>query len=74
MRDLLTLDRIQIEHAERGPFIVVGAPQADSIKNLLQSEQVEFNVLAHDYTDDVMFALAPEVNTVFVQTLLDQVE
>ena len=74
MRDMLTLDRIQIEYAEQGPFIVVGAPQASSMRQLLNDGGVGFNMLVHSYTDDVMFMLNPDDNMVYVQTLLDQAD
>ncbi|PKL75087.1 MAG: hypothetical protein CVV27_17190 [Candidatus Melainabacteria bacterium HGW-Melainabacteria-1] len=72
MRDILTLDRIQIEYADmRGPFIVVGAPQANALQDLLSREGFNFQILNHDFTDDVMFDLAPDTEAERLQRLLD---
>ncbi len=74
MRDMLTLDRIQIEYNQQAPFIVVGAPQAARIRELLNFGEIEFEERTHQFSDDVMFSLPAEANTVYIQSLLDQVE
>lgn len=73
MRDMLTLDRIRIEWNGTGaPFIVVAAPQADQIRQLLQAASLGFTQLRHDYTEDVMFELAPDTDLDRLQVLLDR--
>jgi hypothetical protein len=75
MRDMLTLDRIQVENSkERGPFVVVGAPQAGQIRELLDGASLDYQMLTHDFTDDVMFEFNQDANPVEIQTILDQTE
>lgn len=75
MRDMLTRDRIQVETAiERGPFVIVGAPQANQIRSLFEGAGVYYRMLVHDFTEDVMFEFDQNTNPVEIQTILDQAE